>query len=337
MTSIPTMMRAVELRAYDGKPESISVAQIPVPRPAAGEVLVRMAAAPINPSDVAFVNGMYGFKKPLPGIAGFEGSGTVVAAGGGMMSRFLMGKRVACHASSPNVAGGTWAEYLAAPANFCVPLRKQVDIEQAATMLVNPLTAWALVEEARRGAHKAIVQTAAASALGRMIWRLAKRFSIPVVNIVRRKEQVELLRSMGAEYVVNSSEPEFDRQLSELCQKLGATLGLDAVAGELSAHVLSAQPKGSRLLVYGGLSLAPCQIDPRSLIFETKRVQGFWLTGWMRQRNLLSQVRVAREVQKLLAGELKTEFQARLPLEDAARALRQYASNMTAGKILLVP
>jgi NADPH:quinone reductase-like Zn-dependent oxidoreductase len=330
-------MRAVQLRAYDGKPESISAATTPVPRPAAGEVLVRMAAAPINPSDVAFINGMYGLKKPLPAIPGFEGSGTVVAAGGGVMARFLMGKRVACHASSPNVAGGTWAEYLAVPASFCVPLRKQVDIEQAATMLVNPLTAWALVDEARRGSHKAIVQTAAASALGRMIWRLARKSSIPVINVVRRAEQVELLRGMGAEHVVNSSDPDFDQNLRGVCQKLDATLGLDAVAGELSARVLQAQPKGSRFMVYGGLSLSPCQIDPRLLIFEGKRVEGFWLTGWMRQRNLVSQVLVARAVQKLLAGELKTEFQARFPLEQAAQALRQYATNMTAGKILLVP
>jgi NADPH:quinone reductase-like Zn-dependent oxidoreductase len=337
MISVPATMRAVQVRAYDGKPESISVVQIPVPRPAAGEVLVRVAAAPINPSDVAFINGMYGVKKPLPAIPGFEGSGTVVAVGSGMMARLLAGKRVACHAAAPNVAGGTWAEYLATPAHFCVPLRKQVDIEQAATILVNPLTAWALVDKARRSKHKAIVQTAAASALGRMIWRLAKRFSIPVINVVRRGEQVELLRSMGAEYVLNSGDPDFDKNLSELCQKLDATLGLDAVAGKLSGRVVQAQPKGSRLLVYGALSLSPCQIDPRLLIFEGKRVDGFWLTGWMRRQNLLSQVLVAREVQKLLAGELKTEFQAKVPLEEITQALQQYATNMTAGKILLVP
>src|SRR5262249_10571172 len=159
-------------------------------RPRAGEVLVHMAAAPINPSDLMFINGMYGVKKPLPAIPGLEGSGTVVAFGGGLMARFLVGKRVACHAAAPSVAGGTWSEYLATPAQFCVPLRKQVDLEQGATMLVNPLTAWALVNEARRGEDKAIVQTAAASAVGRMIWRLAKKSSVLVINVVRRKEQV---------------------------------------------------------------------------------------------------------------------------------------------------
>jgi NADPH:quinone reductase-like Zn-dependent oxidoreductase len=337
MTSIPTTMRAVELRAYDGKPESISLAQIPVPRPAAGEVLVRMAAAPINPSDAMFIEGLYGVKKALPTIPGFEGSGTVVAAGGGVMARLLMGKRVACHAAAPNVAGGTWAEYLMTPAHFCVPLRKQVDFEQGATMLVNPLTAWALVDEARRRGHKAVVQTAAASAVGRMIWRLATRFSIPVINVVRRAEQVEILRGMGAEHVLNSSEAAFDATLRDLCRKLEATLGLDAVAGETSARLLQAQPKRSRLVVYGGLSLSPCQIDPRFLIFDGKQVEGFWLSAWLGKRSMLSQIRIARQVQTLLASELKTEFQAKFPLEQATRALRQYSTNMTAGKILLVP
>ena len=337
MTSLPKTMRAVQLVAYDGKPESISVAQLPVPQPGPGEVLVHMAAAPLNPSDLAFIRGLYGFKKPLPAIPGFEGSGTVLETGSGMMAGFLKGKRVACHASAPNIAGGTWAEYLVTSANACVPLRKEVDMEQGATMLINPLTAWALVEEARRGGHPALVQTAAASALGRMVVRLARTFSIPVINIVRRSEQVELLREMGEQHVLNSSEPDFDSRLHELCQRLNASIAFDAVAGETTLRVLRALPKGSRLLVYGALSLQPCVVDPGSLIFEQKRVAGFWLTGWLRSMNMLSQLRVVGRVQKLLARELKTDFQARLPLEEAPRALQQYATNMTAGKILLVP
>ena len=337
MTSIPSSMRAVQLRAYDGRPESIAVVQIPVPRPGAGEVLVRMAAAPVNPSDLAFTRGLYGFKKPLPAIPGFEGSGTVVEACSGMMAGFLKGKRVACHASDPKIAGGTWAEYLVTPASAAVPLRKEIDMEQGATMLVNPMTAWALVEAARQGSHPAIVQTAAASALGRMIVRLARKFSLPVINVVRRAEQVELLRGMGAEHVLNSSDGEFDSKLRELCRQLKASIGFDPVAGDTTLRVLRAQPKGSRMVVYGALAMAPCQVDPGSLIFEGKRVEGFWLSGWLRSKSLLSKFRIAQQVQKLLAGELKTEFQARFPLEEAARALQQYAANMTAGKILLVP
>ena len=330
-------MRAVQLRDYDGKPESITLAEIPVPRPGPGEVLVKVFASPINPSDLMFIQGLYGFKKSLPAVPGFEGSGTVVGAGPGMLPRFLKGKRVACAAADPKISGGMWAEYVVTSAKICIPLQKNVDLEQAAAMLVNPFTAWALMDIARRDGHRAVVQTAAASALGRMIVRLGRRFSIPVVNVVRRAEQVELLRGMGSEYIVNSSDAGYEDALRDLCRKVGATMGFDAVAGEMSAIVLRAQPPGARLLVYGGLSLAACQADPASLIFEGKRLEGFWLTGWLRSKNMLSQLRLARQVQALLGSDLKTDIQAKVHLEDAARALQQYASNMTAGKVLLTP
>lgn len=330
-------MRAVQLRDYDGKPSSLIVTQVPVPRPGPGEVLVRVAASPVNPSDLMFITGNYGFKKPLPATPGFEGSGTVVEAGSGMMARFMKGRRVACAAADAKSKGGMWAEYIVTSAQFCVPLRKQVDLEQGATMLVNPLSAWAMVDEARRGGHRAAVQTAAASAVGRMVLRLGKKFSLPIVNVVRRPEQAEVLRGLGAEYVLNSSEPGFDAELRRVCHKLGASIAFEAVAGEMSGRILRAQPQGSRMLVYGGLSLKAVEVDPGSLIFEAKHVEGFWLSAWLRQRNMLSQLRVARQVQELLGSDLKTEIRARLPLEKAADGLAQYAANMTAGKVLLVP
>jgi NADPH:quinone reductase-like Zn-dependent oxidoreductase len=328
-------MRAVQVKDYEGKPGSLTVAEVPVPRPGPGEVLVRVAASPVNPSDLMFITGNYGFKKPLPATPGFEGSGTVVETGSGVMARFMKGRRVACAAADAKSAAGMWAEYIVTSANFCVPLRKEVDLEQGATMLVNPLTAWAMVDEARRGGHRAAVQTAAASALGRMVIRLGKKFSLPVINVVRRSEQVALLRSMGAEYVVNSSDSGFDDQLRALCHKLGASISFEAVAGEMSGRILRAQPDGSRMLIYGGLSMKAATIDPGSLIFERKHVEGFWLSGWLRGKNLLSQLRIANQVQELLGGDLKTEIRARLPLEQAAEGLAQYAANMTAGKVLL--
>jgi NADPH:quinone reductase len=337
MSGIPSTMRAVQLTAYDGRPESIHVACVPVPRPGAGEVLVRVHASPVNPSDLMFVRGMYGFRKPLPATPGFEGSGTVVDAGPGFMARMLKGKRVACAAADAKIAGGTWAEYLVTSAKMCIPLRKGVDLEQAAMMLVNPMTAWALIAMARNNRHRAVVQTAAASALGRMIVRLGRRFSLPVVSIVRRREQVELLNSMGAEYVLNSSDPSFDVQLQEMCRNLGATIGFDAVSGEMTARVLRAQPRGSRLLMYGALSLEGAQVDPGSLIYEEKHLEGFWLSAWLRSKHLLAQMRIAGQVQKLLSSDLKSDVHARLPLEQAAKAITEYAANMTAGKVLIVP
>jgi NADPH:quinone reductase-like Zn-dependent oxidoreductase len=330
-------MRAVQIRTYDGAPGSISLVELPVPRPGPGQVLVRVAASPINPSDQMFLRGLYGFKKPLPAIPGFEGSGTVVETGSGLMARFLKGRRVACAAVDPNSSAGMWAEYVVTSAQACMPLSDRVTLDQGAMTLVNPLTAWALVDIARRGRHRAIVQTAAASALGKMVVKLGRKFSIPVINVVRRAEQVDVLRTLGAEHVLNSNEEGFDSDLRTLCQKLGVTIGFDAVSGEMSGRVLRAQPDGSELLVYGALSLEASQIDPTSLIFEGKRVKGFWLSEWLRHRNMLGQLKLGRQVQSLLADDLKTEIHARLPLEKVASALEQYAANMTSGKILMVP
>ncbi|OYV91676.1 MAG: hypothetical protein B7Z73_05400 [Planctomycetia bacterium 21-64-5] len=261
----------------------------------------------------------------------------MVAAGSGILPRLLVGRRVACAAADPNTAGGTWAEYLVTRATLCTPLRKEVDMEQGANLLINPLTAWGLMEQARRGRHRAVVQTAAASALGRMIVKLGRRFSIATINVVRRPEQVELLHEIGAEHVLNVNDSGFDDQLRELCHALGATMGFEAVAGEMSGRILRAQPAGSRLLVYGALSQEAIQIDPRSLIFERKCVRGFLLTTWLRSQNLLGQLRTAGKVQRSIGTDLKTEIQAKFPLAEARTALEHYASHMTGGKVLLVP
>src|SRR3954462_3674427 len=298
--ALPKTIRAVQIASYDGKSESLRVVELPFPHPGPGEVVVKVAASPINPSDLMFIRGLYGVKKALPAIPGFEGSGTVVATGSGFLPRMLKGKRVACHATDPKTSGGMWAEYLVVPANACVPLKSTVDLEPAAMMLVNPFTAWALVDEARRGGHRAIVQTAAASALGRMVVRLAKSFGIPVINVVRRPEQIALLRNLGAQHVLDSHSDGFDEILREHCRELHATISFDAVAGEMSGRILRAQPKGSRMIVYGALSLAAAQVDPSSLVFEGKTLEGFWLSAWLAKQSLLTRGRIAGKIQKLL-------------------------------------
>jgi NADPH2:quinone reductase len=335
MKQIPDTMRAVELRSYEGGADALAVADRPVPRPLAAQVLVRVAAAPVNPSDLAFLRGSYGIRKRLPVVPGFEGSGEVVAAGKGAWARYLVGRRVAC--AAPTDGDGTWAEYVLADAAQCIPLRKDTDIEQASTMIVNPFTAWALLGFAKELRASAVVQTAAASALGRMIQRLAASRGLRVVNVVRRPEQVALLEAEGAEYVLDSSTADFDSRLAELCKRLRASVAFDAVAGELTGRLISAMPKGGTAFVYGGLSMEPCLLDPRSLIFERKSVRGFWLADWLRHTGALKKYFAARSVQRLLKKELRTEIRERLPLEQAIEGVRRYAQEMTGGKIIFVP
>jgi NADPH:quinone reductase-like Zn-dependent oxidoreductase len=294
-----------------------------------------MAASPINPSDLKFMVGEYGVRKALPVVPGFEGSGTVVAAGAGLVARLRMGRRVACMA--PETGDGAWAEYMVAPAKRCIPLLGSVTLEQGATMVVNPWTAWALLDTARRRGHRAAVHTAAASSLGRMMLRLGRRLSFPIVHVVRRPAQVELLRGMGAAHVLDSTAAGFDAQLKELCSQLNVTVAFDPVAGEMTGRALAAMPRGSRAIVYGSLSSAPCTVPPAELMYERKAVEGFWLSHWVADRGLLSLAKMALTAQKLAATAFVTEVRTRVGLEGAAEAIEAYKHDMTAGKVLIVP
>ncbi len=330
--TLPRVMCVAELPAYGGR---LQPAERPVPRPGAGEVLIRIAAAPINPSDLSFLQGNYGIRKALPAVPGFEGSGTVVAAGAGLLPRFYLGRRVACAAQGGS--DGTWAEYVVAPAATCLPLPKEVSLEAGAMSLVNPLTAWAFLEEARHGGHKAIANTAAASALGRMVLRLGQRSGYPGVHIVRRPEQAALLRGLGAEHVLDSSAPDFPELLPAAFSRLGVTLAFDAVGGEMTGQLLTALPRGGRVLVYGALAGAAATADPRALIFEGKEVGGFWLTPWLAQGGMVRTLRGINAVRRLLPDVLTSEVQAHVPLAEAQAAVERYTAAMTQGKVLLTP
>ncbi|WP_224369293.1 zinc-binding dehydrogenase [Hyalangium versicolor] len=333
-TALPETMRALCLKAYDGRPESLQVMEVPVPRPGAGQVLVRVAAAPINPADLMFVRGLYGVKKPLPAVPGFEGSGTVVAAGS-LAGRLLVGRRVGC-VPVPSDAG-TWAEYVVVPMKQCIPLLPRISDEQGASFFVNPFSAWALMDRARQGKHKALVQSAAASTVGRMLQKLARKEKIPLVNVVRRSEQEAMLRKLGAEHVVNSSEPEFEERLRLICQELGVSLAFDAVAGSMTGHLARALVDEGTVIVYGGLSEQESRIHPGELIFHQKKIEGFWLSEFFKGSFGKDQLRALVEVPTLLGKDFETPVRAKLPLESAGEALRIAASNMTAGKVYFAP
>lgn len=331
---IPETMRALVLTAYDGRRESLRVETRRVPRPSASQVLVRMAASPINPSDMMFVRGLYGVKKPLPVVPGLEGSGTVVAAGG-VTGKLLVGRRVACGA--PSDGDGLWAEYAVVGVSSCMPLRSHISDEQGASLLVNPVTAWALMERAKEGRHVALAQTAAASAMGRMLLVLAKRAELPMVHVVGRPEQVELLRKLGAEHVLSSHEPEFEERLRLMCHELKVSLAFDAVGGRLTGQLTHALPDGGTVIVHGLLSEQECRIHPGDFIFGNKKVEGFWLERWSRQGFGKEKLKAGMTVPALVGRSLETPVRARLPLESAGEAVRIAATDMTSGKVLFIP
>ncbi|PWT75481.1 MAG: zinc-binding dehydrogenase [Chloroflexi bacterium] len=334
MATIPTTMRALVLHAYDiGSYSSLTLEERAVPEPTRGEVLVRMATSPINPSDLASLQGLYGVRKALPMVPGIEGSGTVVKVGSGYFARRLLGKRVACAAGAGD---GAWAEYLVAPALQCSPLPDSVDDEQGAMRIVNPYTAWAHIKIAQQAGAHAIVQTAAASALGQMVNRLARLRRISVINIVRRDAQVEMLRSLGAQHILNSESPDFDAALRDLCRRLNARLAFDAVSGAMTGRLLESMPPEARVVVYGGLAGELISMNPGELIFNQRHVEGFYLARWISHQNRLSLLAMQRQLYRL--GDLThAQVQLRAPLEDAQHAIATYEANMSAGKVLFVP
>jgi len=330
--SLPATMHAVQLDEPNSK---LMLREVPVPRPQAGQVLIRMAAAPINPSDLGSLSGLsYSGERQFPFTPGLEGSGTVIEAGEGLMPRLLNGRRVAC--SALLTGDGTWAEYMVTSAQSCIPLNKNVSLEQGTTLLVNPLSALAILEIAQRGKHRAIVSTAAASALGGMILRLGKRRNIPIIHVVRRQAQVDWVRGLGGEYILNSSDPDFIDQLRTMAHKLQATLLLDAISGSTTQQLAEAAPFGSTILLYSRLSDEACIIDARTALVKDLHFDGWFLPNWLGKKNLLQVLQLSGQAQSLLGTDLQSPIHKRFPLAAAQKGLETYVNNMGAGKILLV-
>ena len=332
---IPKTMIAVVIPKDGAAPK---IEQILTPQPGPGEVIVKMHASPINPSDLAFLKGGYGIQREYPTVPGFEGSGIVVAAGKGILPKLWMGKKVAC-AASP-IYDGCWAEYMKTKAGMCVPLSKNISLDQAAMMFVNPMTALAFFDIYKNLLNptkklRGIINTAGASALGKMIIKLGQKQGVPVISVVRREEQVEILKAEGAKYIVNSSDENFEIQLKELAHKLNATVIFDAVGGSMVQTLLNAAPKGSNLFIYGRLSTDACEISPGDLIFTGNQIKGFWLTGWLHSKSLLQSIMNTRKIQSLLGKELGTSIHKQFPIEQITEAIETYQNNMSKGKVLI--
>ncbi|KDO18668.1 hypothetical protein SPRG_16025 [Saprolegnia parasitica CBS 223.65] len=299
------------------------------------EVLVKVACSPINPSNLSQLQGLYDNfgQMPLPQVTGGEGSGTVVAAGDSAYAQSLIGKRVGTVANP----AGMWAEYVAVSAASCIPLTPETTFEDGASCFVNPLTVVAFVETALAKNVKTIVHTAGASALGKMLVRHAKEHGVNVIAVVRRQEQADTLKDIGAEYIVDTSNADWVAQLEKLATELGATIGFDAVGGATSGAVLSAMPANSELFVYGALSGEGVKgVSPRDLIFLNKKVSGFWLVTYLGQRGA-GMVEMVGKVANALTSTFQTKIRVSYPLEEAAAAFQDYSANMSNDKVAFKP
>ncbi len=326
----------------------LSLVEREVPEPQGSQVVVAVEASPVNPSDLGVLLGatdpaalrkdgadvvgevpaavlpVYRDRlgKRLP--VGNEGAGTVVAAGPD--AGHLMGKRVALF------GGLMWADFRVADAAAVVELPDDVSTAVGAALFVNPLTALSMVETMRAEGHTALVHTAAASNLGQMLVKICAADGVGLVNVVRRAEHVALLRGLGAEHVVDSSQPDFADALTEAIRATGATLAFDAIGGgTLAGDILNAMeraqpplqswtPYGTTVLkqvyVYGSLDFSPTVIERRMGL--TWSVAGFLLT------NALGR----------LGGEAIGRMRARILAEATTTFASSYAHTIGLGDVL---
>jgi NADPH:quinone reductase-like Zn-dependent oxidoreductase len=325
-------MKAVVLQKWGNPEEVLEVRDVPEPEPGPGQVRVRMLASPINPSDLLMVRGEYGRQPKLPATPGFEGVG-IVEAGSGLLAWRVKGRRVAVL----NTVTGNWQEKVVIPARQAVPVPREVPDEQVATFFVNPASALIMTRSVLKVPPGAwLLQTAAGSALGRMVIRLGKRHGFRTLNVVRRREQAEELLGAGGDAAVATNDERLYDRVQALTGGAGVPYAIDAVGGETGTEAIRCLGRSGRLLVYGTLAGQPIQLDPRVLLVGQKRVEGFWLSEWVRDQRVLTMLRLFRKIGKLLReGVLTSDIGASFPLEDVRSAVRQAALPGKQGKVLL--
>jgi len=319
----------------------LSLARVPTPEPAADEVVVRIEATPLNPSDLALLFGAADMStaklsgaKDSPVVTatvpeklmramtaridqsmpvGNEGAGVVVEAGSSPAAQALLGKTVAI------LGGAMYAQYRTLKAVQCLVLPDGTKPAEGASCFVNPLTSLSMVETMRLEGHQALVHTAAASNLGQMLNRVCLKDSVPLINIVRKKEQVDLLREQGATYICNSASPGFMDDLTKALIATGATLAFDAIGGgKLAGQILTCMEAAAnaaakeysrygsavykQVYIYGNLDRASTELARN---FGMAWGVGGWLLTPFLQK--ISQP-ATQKLRERVAAELKTTF-----------------------------
>jgi NADPH:quinone reductase-like Zn-dependent oxidoreductase len=329
-------MKAIVFDQFGDPRHVLQVRETPMPEPAAGDVRVRMRLSPINPSDLMTVRGQYGKLPKLPATPGFEGVGTIDSVGAGWLAK-IRGLKPGRRVAVLNGRGGNWAQFVTLPARQVVPVPDDLPDDQVAAFFVNPATAIVMTQHVLQVARGSwLMQTAAGSALGRMVIRLGKAAGFRTINIVRRKELAGELKQIGADEVVSSSEENVVERVKEITGGAMAPYALDCVGGPGVVDLVQSLAPQGRVLVYGTLSGEPMPIDPRMLISGQKSIAGFWLSEWVQQQGIFRMLGLFRQIiAQMRAGVLTTPVAATYSMDQIAQAAEHVERSARGGKILL--
>ena len=311
---------------------SIAAVEFTLPPLGPGQVLIKVLAAPINPSDVLTLTGVYGMLPPLPAIGGNEGVGVIAACGPGVSSPAI-GQTVLLP-----VGAGTWSTHMVADAAKLMPLPNGVDPLQLAMMTVNPPTAHLLLKEfVDLEPGEWVIQNAANSGVGEYLIQLAKIRGLKTVNIVRRESAVAAVKAMGGDVVLVDSSG-VPKLVKEATSGAKIRLAIDAVGGKSTDNLANCLTDGGVLVNYGMMSGEPCTVSPSSFVFRDVTLRGFWLALWFRKATPPQQMAVFGELAKLIAtGKLKARVHATYDIGQIKEAVAAAAAGERDGKILMVP
>ncbi|WP_111658356.1 zinc-dependent alcohol dehydrogenase family protein [Isoalcanivorax indicus] len=302
------------------------------PVPGAGQVLIEVLAAPINPSDIMTLTGEYGMLPPLPAVGGNEGVGRIIELGPEVRHPSV-GQVVLLP-----VGSGTWTTHMLVEARALVPLPDTIDPRQLAMIAINPPTASLLLTEfVDLHAGDWVIQNAANSSVGGYLIQLAKIRGFRTINVVRRQAAVEAVRKLGGDVVLVDG-PDLRKQVRAAVSKGDIRLGIDAVGGEASDRLASCLAPGGTVVNYGRMSGDPCQVSSQSLIFNDVRLVGFWLARWFQTTSQPQQMALFSDLTRLMAaGALHAPVQATYGIEQIQEAVAAAAAGERDGKILIVP
>jgi trans-2-enoyl-CoA reductase len=326
------MNKTINAALYErhGNPaEVLGVESRPWPTAAAGKVVVKMRAAPINPADLNQIEGKYPVRPELPSTPGFEGAGVVVELGADVNSLTSGALVILPH----NI--GTWRDAVTVKAEELVVVPDGIEPVQAAMLKINPLTAWRLLHDyvdLQKGDW--LIQNAANSAAGRDVIQIAHELGYKTVNVVRRAELIDELRAEGGDVVLVDRE-NLREEVKDATGGASIRLGLNAVGGDSALRLANCLAFGGTLVSFGAMSLQPLKIPTGLLIFKDLRFRGIWINKWYDNATPAERMETFRPLFKMAKrGLLKTKVEKAYPLSEVKTAVAHAAQSKRSGKVI---
>ena len=322
-------IKAVVYETHGNPAEVLRVETRPWPKPAADEVVVQIRAAPINPADLNAIEGKYPVRPELPATPGFEGAGVVIDLGSDVTGMTAGALVILPH----NL--GTWREAVAVKASELVAVPPEIEPVHAAMLKINPMTAWRLLHDyVDLKSDDWLIQNAANSAAGRAVIQIANDLGYKTVNVVRRAELIDELRSEGSDVVLNDGE-NLREEVKNATSGAPIRLGLNAVGGESALRLANCLAPGSTVVTFGAMSLQPLKIPNGLLIFKDLRFCGIWINKWYDNATMAERMDAFRPLFEMAKrGLLKTKVERAYPISETKAAVAHAAQGKRSGKII---